>query len=280
MAVMTTDYVHGYSAREGTRLADQATTLTDLLHGDTVYPGGSRVLEAGCGVGAQTAILTANSPAAQFTSVDVSAASLAEARQRVTAPNVEFREADVFRLPFPDASFDHVFVCFVLEHLADPAAALAALGRVVRPGGSITVIEGDHGSAYFHPDDADARRAVQCLIDLQARAGGDALIGRRLFPLLVEAGYADVRVSPRTVYVDGSRPDLAEGFTRRTFTAMVEGVGARAVAHLMDEHAWAAGIRALHRTAEPDGTFCYSFFKAVAVRDAAQPARAATAVSG
>ena len=264
---MTTEYVHGYSAREGTRLADQATTLTELLHGDTAYPAGARVLEAGCGVGAQTVILTANNPAASFTSVDVSAESLDEARRRVTAPNVEFRQADIFRLPFPDASFDHVFVCFVLEHLADPVAALAALRRVVRPGGSITVVEGDHGSAYFHPDSADARRAVQCLVDLQAEAGGDALIGRRLFPLLTDAGYDDVRVSPRMVYVDGSRPQMADGFTRRTFTAMVEGVGTQAVGRqLMDEESWAAGVRDLYRTAEPDGTFCYTFFKAVATR--------------
>ena len=41
------DYVHGYSAEEGTRLADQATALTGLLHDGTRYPAGSLVLEAG-----------------------------------------------------------------------------------------------------------------------------------------------------------------------------------------------------------------------------------------
>ena len=53
-------YVHGYSARESERLADQAQTLTELLHHDTHYPAGSRVLEAGCGIGAQTVILARN----------------------------------------------------------------------------------------------------------------------------------------------------------------------------------------------------------------------------
>jgi cyclopropane fatty-acyl-phospholipid synthase-like methyltransferase len=77
------EYVHGYTPRESTRLADQATTLTELLHADTRYPVGSRVLEVGCGVGAQTVILAANSPEAAFTSVDVSEASLAQARRRV-----------------------------------------------------------------------------------------------------------------------------------------------------------------------------------------------------
>ena len=50
-------------------------------------------------------------------------------------------------MPFAPASFDHVFVCFVLEHLSRPAEALSSLKTVLKPGGSITVIEGDHGSA-------------------------------------------------------------------------------------------------------------------------------------
>jgi hypothetical protein len=264
---MGIDYVHGYSGRESTRLTDQATTLTELLHGDTVYPAGSRVLEAGCGTGAQTAILTANSPSATFTSIDISEESLALARKHVDAPNVIFERADIVALPYPDDHFDQVFVCFVLEHLSDPRAALSFVSRVLKPGGTITVIEGDHGSAYFHPDSAYARRAIGCLVELQRRAGGDALIGRRLYPLLASAGYRDVSVSPRMVYADASRPALVDGFTRRTFTAMVEGVGTQAIAEgLTDGASWAAGVRDLHRTAEDDGTFCYTFFKAVAVR--------------
>jgi hypothetical protein len=139
--------------------------------------------------------------------------------------------------------------------------------RVLKPGGSITVVEGDHGSAYFHPDSGAARQAIQCLVDLQRQAGGDALIGRRLYPLLVRAGYRDVTVSPRMVYADASRPELVDGFTRKTFTAMVEGVGVQAVGRgMMDEAGWATGIRDLYRTAEDDGTFCYTFFKAVGLR--------------
>ena len=160
-----------------------------------------------------------------------------------------------------------MFVCFVLEHLSRPREALAHLRRVLKPGGTITVIEGDHGSTYFHPDSSAARNAIQCLIDLQARAGGDSLIGRRLYPLLVESGFPNVTVSPRMVYVDSSRPERVEGFTKNTFTAMVEGVrDAALAANLIDEETWDKGIRDLYRTAEADGTFCYTFFKAVATK--------------
>jgi SAM-dependent methyltransferase len=264
---MNEAYVHGYDLREGMRLQDQAATLVDLLHADTCYPPGDLILEAGCGVGAQTVTLARNSPGAQITSVDVSAESLAGARRSAEAAgftNVRFQQADIFALPFAPESFDHVFVCFVLEHLARPVEALAALRTVLRPGGTITVIEGDHGSAYFHPDNESAHRVIQCQVQLQREAGGNALVGRQLFPLLIEAGFEAVRVSPRMVYVDATRPDLVDGFIKKTFTAMIEGVRATAIgARMVDPTAFDAGIRALYRTAERDGVFCYTFFKAV-----------------
>jgi hypothetical protein len=118
-------------------------------------------------------------------------------------------------------------------------------------------------AAFFYPENEDAHKAVQCLVQLQQQMGGNALIGRELFPLLSRAGYKDIHVSPRMVYVDASRTALIEGFTKRTFTAMVEGVGPEvAKKGLMSADAWDRGIAGLYRTAEPDGVFCYTFFKA------------------
>jgi SAM-dependent methyltransferase len=265
--MMCADYVHGYSDREGHRLGDQATTLAELLHADVRFPEGSTVLEAGCGVGAQTVILAANSPKARFTSIDVSDGSLRAARAAVSKGgfcNVTFQLGDIFDLQFGPGSFDHAFVCFVLEHLPDPQKALERLKDILRPGGTLTVIEGDHGSAFFCPESQAARATIRCLIEVQARMGGDSLIGRRLYPLMRAAGFADVVVSPRFVYVDASRPELEEGFTRRTFTAMVEGVREPALAMgLIDEATWEKGIRGLHAATGPEGTFCYTFFKGV-----------------
>lgn len=263
-------YVHGYHQRENIRLQDQAATLVEMLHSDTAYPPGCRVLEAGCGVGAQTATLAQNSPHAHFTAVDISDRSIAEARKKIEQAgcrNVSFQQADIFNLPFGPASFDHIFVCFVLEHLSRPAAALRCLKNFLKTDGSITVVEGDHGSTYFYPDNAAAHKAIQCQVQLQHQAGGNANIGRELYPLLKTAGFDRIHVSPRMVYVDAGRPQLVEGFIKNTFTAMIEGVRDAAIdAGFIDAKTFDDGIEGLYRTTAPDGVFCYTFFKAVATK--------------
>ena len=267
---MTEAYVHGYDSRENRRLQDQANSLVELLHHDTAYPEGSVVLEAGCGVGAQTVTLAKNSPNAAFISIDISGHSIAQAKSTVETQgltNVRFQQGDIFNIQFKPASFDHIFVCHVLEHLPNPDQALTVLKDLIKDGGTITVIEGDHGSTYFHPHSDDAHAAIQCQVELQQRAGGNANIGRELYPLLTGGGFAEVRVSPRMVYVDSSKPNLVEGFTKNTFTAMIEGVRTPALeAGIVEPEAFDKGIRDLYRTAEDDGVFCYTFFKAVGVK--------------
>jgi ubiquinone/menaquinone biosynthesis C-methylase UbiE len=265
---MREDYVHGYSEREAIRLVDQAKTLAHLMHHDTSYPEGSNVLEAGCGVGAQTITLAKNSPQAEITSVDISTPSLNHAKaliHREGISNVQFQTADIMELPFDDETFDHVFICFVLEHLPDPVGALVSLKRVLKKGGSITVIEGDHGSCYFHPETEEAVKAWQCLINVQTDLNCNPLMGRELYPLLKEAGFEDIQIGPRVVYVDESKPRLVDGFIKKTIIAMVEGVKDQAInSGFINSQTWDKGIKDLHLTAEPSGTFFYNFFKGTA----------------
>ena len=93
---------------------------------------------------------------------------------------------------------------------------------------------------------------------------GNALIGRQLFPLLRRAGFRNINVTPRVVYADAGRPAWVEGFTRRTFIAMVEGVKEQALAmNMIDRKCWERGISDLYRAADSEGTFSYTFFKGV-----------------
>jgi len=129
-------------------------------------------------MGAQTITLARNSPEAHITSIDISPASVAEAKKKIESEgfsNVCFQQDDIFNLSFESKSFDHIFVCFVLEHLARPVEALNCLKNFLKVGGTITVIEGDHGSSYFYPDSEAAHKAIQCQVELQKRAGQRAI---------------------------------------------------------------------------------------------------------
>lgn len=263
------DYVHGYSDFESTRLNNQANSVSDFIHYDSIWPEGSSVLEVGCGVGAQTKILASQNPNCTFTSIDVSQISLARARkdpELSALPNVTFLQLDAFDVAKLKTTFDHVFVCFVLEHLKEPAKLLAVLKSSLRSGGTITVVEGDHGSTYFYPDSTFARKAVDAQIRHQRGNGGNANIGRELYRILVTGGYEQVKVSPRNIYVDDNNPALKTNFILHTFTAMIEGMAESIVdAGIEDEVTMKKGIQDLKRTNTKNGTFSYTFFKGVGV---------------
>jgi ubiquinone/menaquinone biosynthesis C-methylase UbiE len=263
-------YVHGYSKKEAIRLNDQANSLADLIHYDSVWLEGSKILEAGCGTGAQTKTIAPKNNKSQFISIDISGQSLSKAKTLTDSmgiDNVEFKRANIFELPFEDEYFDHIFICFVLEHLANPIEALDNLKRVLKTNGTIMVIEGDHGSTYFHPDSTSANSAIQCLVQLQKEKGGDANIGRKLYPILEQAGFKEIKVSPRQVYVDDSNPKLVEGFTKNTFKAMIQGISEEAISKgLIIPGDMEKGINDLFKTAEGGGAFCYTFFKGVGIK--------------
>ena len=96
---------------------------------------GRDVLDAACGVGYGSALLAAN--AASVTAVDLSVDALAVGAQTYAHPAVRYAAARVESLPFPDASFDVVASFETIEHITEPAAALAEFARVLRPGGRI-----------------------------------------------------------------------------------------------------------------------------------------------
>ena len=262
-------YVHGYGEREAQRLMDQAESVSDLIHHDTEFPPDSRILEVACGVGAQTVAMAQRLPACRFVSFDKIPQSVGLAAERVRTAGlqeVHLLTADLFEAPFKPESFDVLFVSYLLEHLPDPLAALISLKTLLRPGGTLLVVEGDHGSCYFHPDTPEAIRAWKCLIEVQAGLGCDSEIGRRLHPLLQSAGFENVRVSPRMVYADKSRPLMQHQFVLQTIVPMVEGIRIEALAkNLMSPIEWEKGVADLRETGlSSKGTFCYTFFKASA----------------
>jgi ubiquinone/menaquinone biosynthesis C-methylase UbiE len=111
-------------------------------------PTGAAVLDVPCGDGFFTALLARRlRPFGKVTAADLSDAYLAAAREAVAraprAAAVEFVKANAYRLPFDADSFDLVWCAQSFISLDDPAAALAEMRRVLRPGGRVAVLEDD-----------------------------------------------------------------------------------------------------------------------------------------
>jgi SAM-dependent methyltransferase len=157
-----------------------------------------RLLDAGCGPGSITLGLAAAVAPGLVSGVDVDASALDAARKsarEAACENAEFREASVFALPFESATFDAVFCHAVLQHLPEPAAALAEFARVLRPGGVIGLADADYDGSLIWPRPEGLSRALDLQDAVRQRAGGDPRIGRRLGGLLDDAGFVDIAFS-------------------------------------------------------------------------------------
>jgi SAM-dependent methyltransferase len=159
---------------------------------------GLSLLDIGCGPGTITADLARLVAPGDVVGLDASADIVAQAAAQAGGSgltNLRFETGDLFALPFDEASFDVVHAHQVLQHLADPVAALVELRRVLRPGGILAVRDGDYGGFRWAPADARLDRWLELYLAVTARNGHDALIGPSLLRLAHEAGFDQVTVS-------------------------------------------------------------------------------------
>ncbi|TMJ02009.1 MAG: methyltransferase domain-containing protein [Alphaproteobacteria bacterium] len=155
---------------------------------------GMAVLELGCGPGCITARLRRALPNSPITAVDHDASLLAHAARRL-GNGVEFVHASAYRTGFADGRFDWVLSRYLYQHLDDADAAVREAYRVLRAGGRHVVIDIDDGLwGIIDPVPPGFRGVTAMQADPLPCGGSDRHIGRKLWRLLAEAGYADVKL--------------------------------------------------------------------------------------
>lgn len=200
-----TDYVHGYGTPEQERLVEQAEHWRHRLIADgTRLEPGTRLLEVGCGVGAVLVVLGQEFPGVRLTGVDIEPKQLEYAHGHLERSGVEatLLQADALALPFEDESFDHVWMMWFLEHVADPPAVLREARRVLVPGGGITAIEVDYSTCRAEPSTPAIEALLRAMVQGMAAAGwSDA--GKRLPGWLRKAGFRQVDEGERRFWWQG-----------------------------------------------------------------------------
>lgn len=167
------------------------TSLFEKYASQLKLPANAKVLEVGCGTGATLRMLARRSDfKGKAHGVDHSPAFIEAANRFSRAENVgdrlTFEVADAHRLGFPDATFDVAIAHTLISHVTEPAAVIREMARVVRPGGTVVIFDGDYASlTYGFPDHVFGREMDAALVNA---AFNNPLIMRDLPRLLPEFG--------------------------------------------------------------------------------------------
>ncbi|MDJ0377936.1 methyltransferase domain-containing protein [Cryobacterium sp. PH31-L1] len=159
---------------------------------------GSVLLDVGCGPGTITVDLARRLAPGRVVGIDASSDIVARATglaadERVH--NASFQVGDVYALAWPDATFDIVHAHQVLQHLADPVAAMAEIRRVIKPGGVFAARDVDYGGVMIAPNIDGLVDWMRVYREVHYWNGGDPDTGRSLKAWARRAGFTEVTSS-------------------------------------------------------------------------------------
>jgi ubiquinone/menaquinone biosynthesis C-methylase UbiE len=263
-----TGYLHGYSDHERDRLHRQARFLAPMVHDRLPFRRRKKLLEVGSGVGAQTEILLRHWPDLHVTGVEINDEQLTEARRFLaTVPwasdRYTFAKADATQLEYGPESFDSAFLCWVLEHVGDPARVLSEVRRVLVPGSPIVISEVLNATFFIDPYSPDTLRYWTAFNEHQLSVGGDPFVGAKLGNLLQSVGYRDVHTEVKSFHLDNRDPVERAEFLAYWSELLLSGAPALLTAHKVEASVVEGMRKELALVArDPNSVFFYAFIQA------------------
>ncbi len=265
------DYIHGYSKQERTRLWQQGSILSKYIYKEYDFTSVKKLLEIGSGVGAQLAYCLSTYPHLHMTGIELSPIQIQSAKQNLHLSGIpvdryQFIEADAKNTGLsPNSSFDAALFVWVLEHIPNPEKVLEEIKRILRPGTPVYITEVFDNSLQFFPHCPNIHDFWHTAIRYQYAIQGDPNIGPRLGNLLEDAGYQNIQITPHCFNLDKRTPnhrlEMLQYWEGLTYSKL-ENV---AKAGLYNEQNWNK-IRQEFITLreDPNAVFSYTFIQAKA----------------
>jgi ubiquinone/menaquinone biosynthesis C-methylase UbiE len=204
-------YLHGFSPIEQDRLRRQARFAEHTVYQNVNFSAQKKILEVGCGVGAQSEILMRRFPDIHLTGVDFNDKQLNAAKTYLgnlpfAKGRYDLHQMNGEDLKFDAHSFDGAFLCFVLEHVPDPKRVLSEIRRVLQPGAVLYATEVLNSSFFLDPYSPNVWKYWMAFNDYQYDQSGDPFIGGKLGNLLTQVGYINIETEVKTWFLDNRHP--------------------------------------------------------------------------
>jgi len=264
---VTPGYLHGYSEKEQDRLYQQARFLEPSVYGRVDFSKQTKIIEVGCGVGAQTEILLERFPHLRIHGVDASEKQILRAREHlkkhVNANQVTYDVGDALHLPYKDNTFDGAFLCWLLEHVQEPIGILEEVRRVLQTGAIIYCSEVLNATLYLNPYSPATLQYWFAFNDHQWMLKGDPFVGAKLANYLLAAGYQNVTTEVKVEYFDNRMPKKRAQWIEYWTSLLLSGApglleAGKVTTEVVDEMQ-----RELGRLKDdPDAVFFYSWVQA------------------
>tara|TARA_R110002126_G_scaffold66038_9_gene167980 strand:- start:18277 stop:19113 length:837 start_codon:yes stop_codon:yes gene_type:complete len=261
-------YLHGFSVQEQDRLRRQARILEPRIARHLPYYRSRNMLEIGCGVGAQTEMLLRRFPDLHVTGVDRSEPNLDAARAHLEGmtwakDRWTFALQDAAHMSFQGDSFDSAYLCWILEHVPDPARVLGEARRVLRSGSPIVITEVQNASFFLSPYAPHTLAYWAAFNDHQYELGGDPFVGAKLGNLLLAAGYRDIITEVTAIHLDNRTPSERAEFLRYWTELLMSGAPGLLESGRVSQETVSGMELELEAVAhDPDAVFLYSFVQA------------------